>query len=301
MGAEQTMSETIHGLWVAMATPVAADGSVDHAALVGHAKGLMAAGCDGLVPFGTTGEGTSFSAGERLAAVEAMLAGGIAPGCIAPGTGCPATTDTIALTRSFLGLGLHHVLILPPYYYRDVDAQGIEDAFAAIIDGVADSRLRATLYNIPQVSGVPVPPEVAGRLRQRFGKIVAGVKDSTGIFDSFRAFRAAAPDLAIVVGNEADIGRAVAEGGAGTICGMANVALPQVRAMFTDPAALGPMQAVLALMQGGPFLPRLKAIMAAQTGDAGWLRVRAPLRAADAAVGQRIAASITGIAAAKAA
>ena len=169
MGAEQTMSETIHGLWVAMATPVAADGSVDHAALVGHAKGLMAAGCDGLVPFGTTGEGTSFSAAERLAAIEAMLAGGIAPGRIAPGTGCPAITDTIALTRSFLGLGLHHVLILPPYYYRDVDAQGIEDAFAAIIDGVADSRLRATLYNIPQVSGVPVPPEVAGRLRQRFG------------------------------------------------------------------------------------------------------------------------------------
>jgi hypothetical protein len=61
------------------------------------------------------------------------------------------------------------------------------------------------------------------------------------------------------------------------------------------------MQAVLALMQSGPFLPTLKAILAAQTGDAGWLRVRAPLRSVDAAVGQRIAASIAGIAAAKAA
>jgi 4-hydroxy-tetrahydrodipicolinate synthase len=268
---------------------------VDHAALVRHAKGLTDAGCEGFVPFGTTGEGTSFSAGERLAAVEAMLGAGIPADRIALGTGCPAITDTIALTKSALALGLHHVLILPPYYYRDVDAQGIEDAFAAIIDGVADSRLRATLYHIPQTSGVPVPPEVAGRLRQRFGKLVAGVKDSTGVFENFRAFRAAAPELAIVVGNEADIGRALAEGGAGTICGMVNVVPHLVRAMFTDADALGPMQAALALMQA-PFVPTMKSILAAQTGNAGWLRVRAPLREADAAGGQRIAAAMAGIA-----
>ncbi len=288
------MSDTIHGLWAALATPIAADGAVDHAALVRHAQGLTDAGCEGFVPFGTTGEGTSFSAGERLAAIEAMLGAGIPADRIALGTGCPAITDTIALTKSALALGLHHVLILPPYYYRDVDAQGIEDAFAAIIDGVDDSRLRATLYHIPQTSGVPVPPAVAGRLRQRFGVLVAGVKDSTGVFDNFRAFRAAAPELAIVVGNEADIGRALAEGGAGTICGMVNVVPHLVRAMFTDADALGPMQAALALMQG-PFVPTMKSILAAQTGNAGWLRVRAPLREADAAIGQRIAAAMAGI------
>jgi 4-hydroxy-tetrahydrodipicolinate synthase len=288
------MSDTIHGLWAALATPIAADGAVDHAALVRHAKGLTEAGCEGFVPFGTTGEGTSFSTGERLAAVEAMLGAGIPADRIALGTGCPAITDTIALTKSALALGLHHVLILPPYYYRDVEAQGIEDAFAAIIDGVADSRLRATLYHIPQTSGVPVPPAVAGRLRQRFSSLVAGVKDSTGVFENFRAFRAAAPELAIVVGNEADIGRALAEGGAGTICGMVNVVPHLVRAMFADTDAIGPMRAALALMQG-PFVPTMKSILAAQTGNAGWLRVRAPLREADAASGQRIAAAMAGI------
>jgi 4-hydroxy-tetrahydrodipicolinate synthase len=294
------MSDTIHGLWVAIATPIAASGAVDHAALLRHTQALMAAGCDGIVPFGTTGEGTSFSAMERLAAVEALLAGGIAPGCIALGTGSPAITDAIAMTRGALGLGLHHVLLLPPYYYRDVDAQGIEDAFAAIFDGVGDDRLRATLYNIPQVSGVAVPPEVAARLRERFGKTIAGIKDSTGIFENFRAFRAAAPDLAIVVGNEADIGRALEEGGAGTICGMANIVPAVVRGMFAAPAALALMQAALALMQA-PFLPTLKSVIAAQTGDAGWSRVRAPLRAADLAIGQRITASLAGIVADKAA
>jgi 4-hydroxy-tetrahydrodipicolinate synthase len=300
MEAETGMSDTINGLWVAIATPIGADGSVDRAALLRHVKGLMDAGADGVVPFGTTGEGTSFSAAERLAAVEALLAGGIAPGCIGLGTGCPAVTDTIDLTKATLALGLHHVLMLPPYYYRDADAQGIEDAFAAILDGIADDRLRVTLYNIPQTSGVPVPPEVAARLRQRYGKLVAGVKDSTGVFENFRAFREAAPDLAIVVGNEADIGRAVAEGGAGTICGMANVVPGVVRAMFTEPSALAPMQAALGLMQA-PWLATLKSVIAAQTGDAGWLRMRPPLRAVDAAIGQKIAAAMAGLAADKAA
>jgi 4-hydroxy-tetrahydrodipicolinate synthase len=114
------------------------------------------------------------------------------------------------------------------------------------------------------------------------------------------AFRAAGPELAIVVGNEADIGRALAEGGVGTICGMANVVPKLVRAMFTDADALGPMQSVLALMQG-PFMPTLKSVIAAQTGEAGWSRVRPPLRAVDAAIGQRIAAAMAGVAAAKAA
>lgn len=300
MKGTDVVSDTIRGLWVALATPLAADGSVDHAAMVRHAKGLMDAGCDGIVPFGTTGEGTSFSAGERLAATEALLAGGIAAGRIGLGVGCPAITDTVALTRGALGLGLHHVLMLPPYYYRDVDAQGVEDAFAAVIDGVGDDRMRATLYHIPQVSGVPVPPEVAARLRARFGKAVAGVKDSTGVFANFRAFRAAAPELAVVVGNEADIGRALAEGGAGTICGMANIAPALVRGMFADPPALEAMQAALALLQE-PFLPTLKSVIAAQTGEAGWSRVRPPLRAVDAAVGQKIALSLAQLAADKAA
>ena len=98
------MSDQITGLWAAMTTPIAADGQVDHTALVTHAKFLTQNGCDGLVPFGTTGEGTSFSAREKLAATEALLNAGIPAGQIALGTGCPAIPDTVALTRDMMGL-----------------------------------------------------------------------------------------------------------------------------------------------------------------------------------------------------
>src|SRR5580765_2678346 len=202
------MSGAIRGFWAAVATPLMADGSVDSAKLAGHVLGLFERGLDGVVLFGTTGEGTSFNVAERIATVEALLKAGVAASRIGLGGGFPAITDSIALTRSVLSLGLNHVLILPPYFDRAVTPGGIEDAFAAIFDAVADDRLRATLYHIPQVSGVAVPAAVAASLRKRYGGIVAGLKDSSGDFKNFQAFRAAAPELAITVGNETDITRA---------------------------------------------------------------------------------------------
>lgn len=290
------MSDPIGGLWVAMATPLDAAGNVDHPAFVRHAQWLLAKGCDGLVPFGTTGEGTSFSASERLAAAEALLRAGIPALRIALATGFPAITDSIALTRQALGLGLVHALLLPPYFYRDATAAGIEDAFAAILDGVGDDRLRATLYHIPQVSGVAVPPSAVAGLRVRFGRILAGVKDSSGDFAQFRAFRAAAPEVAVVVGNEPDISRARAEGGTGTICGMANLVPDLVRAMFTGHPPETAMQEAVGLITG-PFIPALKAALAAMQKEPAWARVRAPLRAGDAKQGSAVAAALRQLAA----
>ena len=125
------MTEAIRGFWVASATPLATDGSVDSAKLAAHAKQLFGKGVDGVVLFGTTGEGTSFNVTERVATIEAVLKAGVAPDRIGIGGGFPAISDSVALTRAVLGLGLRHVLYLPPYFDRSVTAEGIEDAFAA--------------------------------------------------------------------------------------------------------------------------------------------------------------------------
>ena len=274
------MTEAIRGFWVASATPLASDGSVDSAKLAGHAKQLFSKGVDGVVLFGTTGEGTSFNVTERVTTIEAVLKAGVPAERIGVGGGFPAISDSIALTRAALGLGLRHVLILPPYFDRSVTAEGIEDAFAAIIDGATDDRLRAYLYHIPQISGIAIPTTVAANLRKRYGKVLAGLKDSSGDFKQFQAFRAAAPELAITVGNETDIARAIAGGGAGTICGMANITPELVKAMIDGKDVEARMQAAVDIVvKSASFLTTLKAILAAQTGDAGWLRVRPPLRA----------------------
>ncbi|MGV7213152.1 dihydrodipicolinate synthase family protein [Bradyrhizobium sp. UFLA05-112] len=273
------MTDAIRGFWVATPTPLTAEGAADPGRLADHALRLFKTGVDGVVVFGTTGEGTSFNVAERVATVEALLKAGIAADRIGVGGGFPAISDSITLTRSMLSLGVNHVLYLPPYFDRNVTSEGLEDAFAAIFDGVADDRLRAYLYHIPQVSGVAVPTQVAANLRKRYGKLVAGLKDSSGDFKQFQAFRAAAPELAITVGNEADITRAIAAGGAGTICGMANIVPDLVKDMVDGKDVEARMQAAIDIVVNTPsFAATLKAILAAQTADPGWLRVRPPLR-----------------------
>ncbi len=189
------MQDGIHGFWVAAATPLDATGAIDTALLGDHARSLFARGCDGVVLFGTTGEGPSFTAAERIVTVRALLHQGIAPERLALGVGFPAITDAAGLCRDALALGLTQVLALPPYFFRDATEDGLVDAFAGLLDRVDDDRLRLTLYNIPQVSGVAVPPGAAARLRGRYGRLVAGVKDSSADFAQFRAFRGLATQV----------------------------------------------------------------------------------------------------------
>jgi 4-hydroxy-tetrahydrodipicolinate synthase len=281
------MPDPITGLWAAATTPTDTAGMIDHAALARHVQRLLRAGCDGLVLFGSCGEGPSFSIAERLAAAEAVLGTGVPPAKLALGTGCPAIVDTVTLTKSMLGLGITRCLLLPPYYFAGVSPQGIEDAFAAVLDRIADARLSACLYHIPQVCGVPVPAAVLGRLRARYGATVSGVKDSSGDFASFLAFRAAAPDIASLVGAEVLIVRALAAGGRGTICGMANLVPALLRRLFDDATAQAAIEQACAPING---IPLLKAALAAMTGEPIWRNMRPPLRAVDAAAGAGVAA-----------
>ena len=294
------MTEQITGLWAAMTTKLHGDASLDIQGTVRHGQWLLANGCDGLVPFGTTGEGPSFSGVERLATTEALLNAGIAADQIALGTGTASIPDTVAITKGMLALGVNKAMVLPPFYFRDVDAQGIEDAFAAIIDGVGDANLRVTAYHIPQVSGVSVPPAVLGSLRRRFGAVVAGVKDSSGDFDNTLAFIREAPGVGVLTGDETAIAKLLDAGGVGTICGMVNLVPHLVRAMFKGHAGTDAMKAACGCLHA-PFFGVLKATLAAQQNDPAWLTLRAPLRAVDAAIGVRAAAAMATISAAMAA
>ena len=288
------MSEHITGLWAAMATPLNADGGVNEAGLVRHGLWLLENGCDGLVPFGTTGEGPSFSGTERLSATEALMKAGIPAAKLAPGTGTASIPDTIDITKAMLAIGVRQAMVLPPFYFRDVTADGIEAAFAAIIDGVGDNNLRVTAYHIPQVSGVPVPPKVLGSLRRRYGAVLAGVKDSSGDFDNTLAFLREAPGVGVLTGDETAVAKLLDAGGVGTICGMVNLVPHLVRAMFNGHAGTDAMKAACACLHA-PFFGVLKATLAAQTKDAGWLRLRAPLTGVDIAVGQKVAAALAAI------
>jgi 4-hydroxy-tetrahydrodipicolinate synthase len=298
----------IRGVWSAVLTPLESDGRIAHDLLARHCCDLLARGCAGVTLFGTTGEGQSLSVAERKEALERLLAAGLAPAQVTVGTGCAALPDTAELTRHAAGLGVAAALVLPPFFWREPGDEGVHAAFAALIECLGDTRIPLILYHIPQVTGVPVPPAVVGRLARAFPGIVAGVKDSSGDWDNTVALLAAAPGLAILVGHEPYLPRALAAGAVGTICGLGNVRPELIRRLHdstgtADESRLVAVVDKLAdLVTGVPFVPAIKALMAAETGEARWLNVRPPLLVPGEAERRRlIAAARSFDAAAKAA
>ncbi|MEY2954128.1 MAG: hypothetical protein RLZZ401_2215 [Pseudomonadota bacterium] len=278
------------GIWPALLTPLDANLDIDIACFARHARGLLDAGCSGVTPFGTTGEGPSFSVAERMAAVDGLIAGGVPAGRILVSTSCAALPDTVALTRQAVQAGTFGCLILPPFFLKGVPDQGVIDAYRQVIDKVADVRLRVVLYHIPQVSGVPLSHHVIETLCKLYPRTIIGIKDSGCQRENSLAFAGAfMPPLQVWVGNEPDLQVMAAKGSVGAVSGVANVLphlLQRLVAQFDDPHAARDLQRVkdfINILGGYGMTAAFKGIMAILTQQPGWRRVRAPLVALDEA------------------
>ncbi|MGQ0663920.1 MAG: dihydrodipicolinate synthase family protein [Pseudomonadota bacterium] len=267
------------GVWAAALTPLAPDGACAEHRLVVHCRHLLESGCDGIVLFGTTGEGPSFAVAERRAALEAAIGAGLPPDRIMVATGCAALPDVVDLTAHAVASGAAGVVMLPPFFFKEVGEDGVFDAYAYVIDRVADPGLRLYAYNIPDVTAVAVAPRVIRRLRDRFGAVLAGVKDSSGDWSSTWALIGACPDVAVFVGAEPDLPRALAAGAAGTISGLANLVPGLIRRLHDtgDPQLGADIEALVGIFAGRQFVPALKALVAHATNDPRWRGVRPPL------------------------
>jgi 4-hydroxy-tetrahydrodipicolinate synthase len=287
------VSPGIAGIWPALMTPLRRDLGVDHARFAAHARALLAAGCAGVTPFGTTGEGPSFSVAERCAAVDALIAAGVPAARILVSVGCAALPDTIALTRHAQDIGAWGVLLLPPFYFKGLSDAGIVDACSQVLDAVADRPLRVVLYHIPQVAAVALSHAVIAELLRRYAKNIVAIKDSQcdrahslALAEAFMPPKV--PSIGVHVGNELDLPALAAQGSRGAVSGLANFMPRVVHSLATEPdaartaAAHARVERLLDWLGGYALIPALKAIMAAQTGDTAWLRVRAPLVALDA-------------------
>lgn len=288
------------GVWCATLTPQDERGAIDTLRLAAHVKRLFAAGIDGIALFGTTGEGQSFALRERRDGLEALIAAGVDPRRVLAGTGCAALPETIELTRHAVACGCAGALVLPPFFFKGVSDDGVYASYSRIVEGVGDDRLRLYLYHIPQVTGVPVSIDVIGRLAAAFPSTVAGIKDSSCDLDHEQALLRRFPNLDIFVGFEPHLLAAVAAGGAGTICGIANLYPRALRRLFdaTDEAArraeLDRIGRLVALLDGYPLMPAFKAIQASIAADDGWLAVREPLVALDEGARRSLLAGLAG-------
>jgi 4-hydroxy-tetrahydrodipicolinate synthase len=276
----------LQGIWPALMTPLTETLAIDHARFAAHSRGLLEAGCAGVTPFGTTGEGPSFSVAERRAAVDALIASGVPASRILVSVSCAAVPDTLALVRHAQDVGAWGVLLMPPFFFKGVSDEGIVESYRQVIDPTSDRPLRVVLYHIPQVSAVGLSHGVIAELLRRWPQRIVAIKDSAcDRAQSLELAKAFMPPLGVHVGNELDLPALAARGSRGAVSGLANFMPRVVHRLATEPDAArtaaehARVQRLLAWLGGYALIPALKAIMAAQTGDSAWLRVRPPLAA----------------------
>jgi len=157
-------AKRIEGVLAPVITPFRKDYAPDAERFVRHCRWLLKNGCSGLAVFGTNSEANSMSVAEKRRLLEALIAGGISPAALMPGTGHCALTDSVELTRAALEMGCAGVLMLPPFYYKNVSDEGLYRNFAEVIERVGDERLQLYLYHIPPVSQVPISLGLIERL-----------------------------------------------------------------------------------------------------------------------------------------
>jgi 4-hydroxy-tetrahydrodipicolinate synthase len=279
------MQVRLEGIFAAAVTAARADGQVDRARTRAHVERLLAGGCHGVALFGTTGEAASFTIAERKAMLEDLVGAGIAAERILPGVGLCARDDTLTLARHALELGCRHLLMLPPFFYKGVSDAGVAAAFAEVLERLP-AEARVILYHFPKVSAVPITPAVVTPLRERFGPMVAGIKDSSADLEHTLGLVQAFPDLAVFPGADHHLLTVLQAGGAGSISAAANLNASGSRKVFDlfkagDAAAAEAAQvqvtAVRKAVEGGPLIPSIKALLALQLDDPEWRRVRPPL------------------------
>jgi len=278
------------GVFAAVLTPMDEDLAPDHAAFSAHCHRLLAAGCHGLSVFGTTGEANSLSVEERLAALEALLEGGVPANVLLPGTGSCALTDTVLLSRAALGAGTAGVLVLPPFYYKGVGDDGLFRFFAEVIERIGDDRLRLYLYHIPQMTGIQLGLPLISRLLDAYPGKIAGTKDSSGDGERIETLCREFPDFSVLAGTETLLLETLRNGGNGCISATVNVTSRLARQVY-DAHAAGRDDEARALQQrlSGfrasietyPVIPALKILMAELTGDEEWRNLRPPLSGLD--------------------
>ena len=187
---------------------------------------LTAGGADGALAMGTTGEFPSFSIAERKVALESFWKhkGKLSIMAQVGTSNIPETLDLLAHSTS---LGVPSVLVIPPYYFKSVTTDGLAAFYEPILKA---SKVPVYFYNIPQLSGVPITPELLRKLSVYPN--LTGIKDSFSPADVMLGFIRDFPKLKIITGVPKNLAVNLNEGGAGIISGNASVFVKQTTTVF---------------------------------------------------------------------
>lgn len=209
----------VNGVFPAMTTPFAADGSIDFDRLRAHARRLVDSGVDGLVPVGSTGESATLTHDEHVEVVEAVVAEAGDEVPIIAGAGSNSTHEALGLSQRSVDAGADALLLISPYYNKP-EPEGMEAHYREIADRVDVPQI---IYNVPSRTGRNIAVETTEALASH--ENVVGYKAASGDVGRISEVveRTREEDFGVLSGDDGLTLPVLSVGGTGTISVTANV------------------------------------------------------------------------------
>lgn len=192
----------------------------------------IAAGVDGLVPVGTTGESPTLDHGEHIEVVRAVVEAARGRVPVIAGTGSNSTAEAVSLTKRAHEVGVDGVLQVTPYYNKPTQ-EGLFRHFSAVADAT-DKPI--VLYSIPTRCVIDIAVPTVERLLTRHPH-VNHIKEAGGSCDRVDQLREAMGDgLTILSGDDALTLPFLALGAQGVISVASNLVPDLLGRMVKDAA-----------------------------------------------------------------
>ena len=265
-------------VYSAVLTPFNKDLTIDKKLFISHCQFLLKNNIS-LAPLGTTGEANSISISEKIDLIKTIANSDLPKEKIIIGTGNTSFVDAALLTKTAVENKIYSVLLLPPFYYKNVSDEGVYQYYKEIINAVKSSNLCIFLYNIPQVSGVTISIDLVNRLKKEFSDIITGIKDSSGNFENTKKYKEI-KNFIVYPGSEKFLYDGLHIGCSGCISATTNVNIDAAKLINSFDKSEGEsinkkIKAVRDVFEKFPVIPALKATKIIE--DSNWSNIRPPL------------------------
>lgn len=282
------------GSYVAIVTPMRADGSIDLDAWSRLIDWHLASGTNGVIVGGTTGESPTVTEAELaqlIARARQQIAGRMV---LMAGAGQNGTASTVERVRAMCALGVDALLVVTPSYNKPTQ-EGLFRHFSAVAEA---SSVPVMLYNVPGRTAVDMLPATVARLAEL--PRIAAIKEAVGDLARIRELLAVASRIAIFSGDDATAREAVLAGARGVVSVTANVAPQGMSRMIAaaragDAAGAASIDATLADLHQDLFIESNPIPVKWALARMGYIDdgIRLPLTPLSASCHARVLAALT--------
>ena len=214
-------------LITAMVTPFDEKGAVDYEQAKCLANALLDSGSDGLVITGTTGEGPTLSAEEKIRLYAEVKEAIGSRGAVIAGTTDNDTAKSIELSAEAESVGADALLLTVPAYNKPPQ-EGLYQHFKAIAESTS---LPCVLYNVTSRTSLNMTDETTIRLSEIDN--IVGVKEAGSDLNQItRIIDRAGDDIRVWSGNDDETFSIMATGGYGVVSVLSHLVGNQIKQMM---------------------------------------------------------------------